>query len=253
MFLLDKTVKTTLITGASQGIGAAIAVRLAKAGMNIAINCYNQQLADTDGAAVAEQCRALGVEAKCYAADVSQFSQCQEMVKAVVEDFGSLDVLVNNAGITKDGLLPRMSEEQFDAVISVNLKSVFNMMRHASGVMIRQKGGRIINVSSVSGLYGNPGQANYAASNAGVVGLTKTAAKELGGRNITVNAVAPGFIRTQMTDALPDKMKDLMLGQISLKRFGEPEDVANAVAFLASDDAAYISGQVLEIDGCISM
>lgn len=245
--------KTALITGASQGIGAAIAVRLARAGFHIAVNCYNQQLADTDGAAVAEQCRVFGVEAKCYVADVSKFDQCQEMVKAVAADFGSLDVLVNNAGITRDGLLPRMSEEQFDAVIAVNLKSVFNMMRHASGVMIRQKGGRIINVSSVSGLYGNAGQANYAASKAGVVGLTKTAAKELGGRNITVNAVAPGFIRTQMTDALPDKVKDVMLGQISLKRFGEPEDVANAVAFLASDDAAYISGQVLEIDGCIAM
>ena len=237
--------KTALITGASQGIGAAIALRLAKAGFHIAINCYNQQLADTDGAAVAEKCRAFGVEAKCYVADVSKFDQCQEMVKAVAADFGSLDVLVNNAGITKDGLLPRMSEDQFDAVIAVNLKSVFNMMR--------QKGGRIINVSSVSGLYGNAGQANYAASKAGVVGLTKTAAKELGGRNITVNAVAPGFIRTQMTDALPDKVKEVMLGQISLKRFGEPEDVANAVAFLASDDAAYISGQVLEIDGCIAM
>ena len=197
--------KTALITGASQGIGAAIAVRLARAGFHIAVNCYNQQLADTDGAAVAEQCRAFGVEAKCYVADVSKFDQCQEMVKAVAADFGSLDVLVNNAGITKDGLLPRMSEEQFDVVIAVNLKSVFNMMRHASGVMI------------------------------------------------TVNAVAPGFIRTQMTDALPDKVKDVMLGQISLKRFGEPEDVANAVAFLASDDAAYISGQVLEIDGCIAM
>ena len=245
--------KTALITGASQGIGAAIAVRLAKAGMNIAINCYNQQLADTDGAQVAAQCEAFGVKAKCYVADVSKFDLCQQMVKAVAEDFGSLDVLDNNAGITKDGLLPRMSEDQFDAVINVNLKSVFNMMRHASGVMIRQKSGRIINVSSVVGLYGNPGQANYSASKAGIIGMTKTAAKELGARNITVNAVAPGFIHSKMTDVLPDKVKETMLGAVALKRFGEPEDIANAVAFLASDDASYISGQVLEIDGCISM
>ena len=148
---------------------------------------------------------------------------------------------------------PRMSEDQFDAVINVNLKSVFNMMRHASGVMIRQRSGRIINVSSVVGLYGNPGQANYSASKAGIIGMTKTAAKELGARNITVNAVAPGFIHSKMTDVLPDKVKETMLGAVALKRFGEPEDIANAVAFLASDEASYISGQVLELDGCISM
>ena len=241
--------KTALITGASRGIGAAIAVRLAKAGFYVALNCRNPE----DVAETAARCAEYGVQVKCYGADVSRFDLCGQMVKAVAADFGSLDVLVNNAGITRDGLLPRMSEEQFDSVISVNLKSVFNMMRHASGLMIRQRSGRIINISSVVGVYGNAGQANYAASKAGIIGMTKTAAKELGKRGITVNAIAPGFIRSSMTDTLPEQIKETMLGAIALGRFGEPEDVAGAVAFLASDEAAYISGQVLEIDGCISM
>lgn len=241
--------KTALITGASRGIGAAIAVRLAKAGFNVALNCRNPE----DAAETAAKCAEYGVQVKCYGADVSRFDLCGQMVKAVAADFGSLDVLVNNAGITRDGLLPRMSEEQFDSVISVNLKSVFNMMRHASGLMIRQRSGRIINISSVVGVYGNAGQANYAASKAGIIGMTKTAAKELGKRGITVNAIAPGFIRSSMTDMLPEQIKETMLGAIALGRFGDPEDVAGAVAFLASDEAAYISGQVLEIDGCISM
>ena len=175
------------------------------------------------------------------------------MVKAVKERFGSIDVLVNNAGITKDGLLARMSEEQFDIVTNVNYKSVFNMTRHVSGVMIKQRNGRIINVASVAGLYGNAGQFNYSASKAGVVGMTLTAAKELGKRNITVNAVAPGFIETPMTDVLDEKVKEAIKGQIALGRYGKPEEVASTISFLASEDASYISGQVIVIDGCLSM
>ena len=175
------------------------------------------------------------------------------MVKAVKERFGSIDVLVNNAGITKDGLLARMSEEQFDIVTNVNYKSVFNMTRHVSGVMIKQRSGRIINVASVAGLYGNAGQFNYSASKAGVVGMTLTAAKELGKRNITVNAVAPGFIETPMTAVLDEKLKDAIKGQIALGRYGKPEEVASTISFLASEDASYISGQVIVIDGCLSM
>lgn len=240
--------KLALITGAATGIGRAVALKLASQGYNIAVNAL-----DEAGEQTVAECRALGVESENLIADVSNFAQCADMIKAVVARFGSLDVLVNNAGITKDGMLARMSEENFDRVININLKGVFNMCRHASGVMIKQRSGKIINVSSVAGLYGNAGQMNYSASKAGVVGMTLTAAKELGGRGITVNAVAPGFIRTGMTDALPDKVKDAMLAQISLGRFGEVEDVSNAIAFFASDAAAYITGQVLVIDGGIAM
>ena len=242
--------RTALITGSATGIGRAVALKLASQGYNIAINAL--EFMKEQGEAAVQECRALGAESELFLADVTSFEQCGEMVKAVAARFGSLDVLVNNAGITKDGLLPRMSEEAFDAVINVNLKGVFNMCRHASGVMIRQKGGRIINVSSVAGVYGNAGQVNYSASKAGVVGITLTAAKELGRRGITVNAVAPGFIQTAMTDALPEKTREMMLGQIALGRFGQPED-ANAIAFFASEEAGYITGQVLVIDGCIAM
>ena len=162
-------------------------------------------------------------------------------------------MLVNNAGITRDGLMARMSEEQFDIVTNVNYKSVFNMMRHTSGVMIRQKSGRIINISSVAGLYGNPGQINYSAAKAGIIGMTKTAAKELGSRGITVNAVAPGFVQTPMTDVLDEKYKEAIIGNIALKRFGQPEDIANAVAFFASEQASYVTGQVLEVSGGMTM
>jgi len=245
---VSELARTALITGAAGGIGKAVALKLASQGYNIAVNSRNEA-----GEQTAKECRELGVESENFIADVANFEQCGEMIKAVVARFGSLDVLVNNAGITKDGLLARMSEENFDAVISVNLKGVFNMCRHASGVMIKQRGGRIINVSSVAGVYGNAGQFNYSASKAGIVGMTKTAAKELGGRGITVNAVAPGFIQTPMTDVLPEKTKELMLGQIALGRFGKPEDVAAAIAFFASEEASYITGQVLVIDGCIRM
>lgn len=245
--------KTALITGASQGIGACIAKRLASDGFQIAVNCRGEAEKENGGIQTAEACRAFGVEAECFICDVSDFSACENMVKAVKERFGSIDVLVNNAGITKDGLLARMSEEQFDIVTNVNYKSVFNMTRHVSGVMIKQRSGRIINVASVAGLYGNAGQFNYSASKAGVVGMTLTAAKELGKRNITVNAVAPGFIETPMTDVLDEKVKEAIKGQIALGRYGKPEEVASTISFLASEDASYISGQVIVIDGCLSM
>ena len=175
------------------------------------------------------------------------------MVKAVKKQFGSIDALVNNAGITKDGLLLRMSEEQYDAVIAVNQKSVFNMMKLVGAVMLRQKHGRIVSLASVAGLYGNPGQMNYSASKAAIIGMTKTAAKELGSRGITVNAVAPGFIKTPMTDALTDEQRDKMLGLVAMGRYGQPEEIASVVSFLCSDDASYVTGQVIEISGGLMM
>ena len=245
--------KTALITGASQGLGACMAKTLAADGFNIAINCLGERERENGGNQVAEACWALGVEAECFLCDVSDFTACEAMAKAVKDRFGTIDVLVNNAGITKDGLLVQMSEEQFDVVTRVNYKSVFNMMRHVGKIMVRQRSGRIINITSVAGLYGNPGQMNYSASKAGIIGMTKTGAKELGKRGITVNAVAPGFIQTPMTEVLGEEYKEAILKQIGLQRLGQPEDVANAVAFLASDRASYISGQVLEVSGCLSM
>ena len=245
--------KTALITGGSQGIGAAIARRLADDGMNVAINCLDEYNRDTHGEAVAAECRQRGVEAECFIADVSVHAQCDEMIKAIKERFGSLDVVVNNAGITADGLLVRMKEEQYDKVIAVNQKSVFNICKFAGAVMMRQRSGRIINVSSVAGLYGNPGQFNYSASKAAIVGMTLTAAKELGPRGITVNAVAPGFIKSAMTDVLSDELKEKILAQIPLGYFGQVEDIANTVSFLASENASYITGQVIVIDGGMMM
>lgn len=245
--------KTALITGASQGIGACIAKTLAAEGFNIAIDCYSEREVENGGEAVAAACRELGVEAECFVADVSNFEACGELVKAVKARFGTIDALVNNAGITKDGLMVRMTEAQFDAVINVNLKGSFNMLRHVGAVMMRQRGGRIVNISSVAGVYGNAGQINYSASKAGVIGMTKTVAKELGSRGVTCNAVAPGFVRTPMTDVLEDDYKAEILKQISLGRLGEPEDIANAVAFLVSDKASYITGQVLVVSGGMVM
>ncbi len=245
--------KTAIITGAGRGIGAAIAKRLAKDGFNIAINEATQESIEARGSLVAEECRAMGVKADCYAADVSDYAQCEVMVKKVKEDFGSIDVLVNNAGITRDGLLLRMAEENYDDVIRINQKSVFNMTKLVGAVMLRQKSGKIVNLASVAGLYGNPGQMNYAASKGAVIAMTKTAAKELGSRGINVNAVAPGFIKTPMTDKLTDEQKAAILGQIAMKRYGEPEEIASVVAFLCSDDASYITGQIIEISGGLSM
>lgn len=243
--------KTVLITGAAQGIGAAIALRFAEEGYKIAINCRSKNSQETSGNTIAEQCRALGAEAQCFVADVSDFDACQQMVKKVREHFSTIDVLINNAGITKDGFLVRMSEDAFDAVIEVNLKSVFNMTRHVAPLMMRARQGWIVNLSSVAGLHGNPGQLNYSASKAGIVGMTKTTAKELGSRGIVCNAIAPGFIETSMTEGLPEELKEQMLSAISLGRFGKPEDVAELALFLAT--TTYVTGQVIEVDGCIAM
>ncbi len=245
--------KTVIITGASQGIGAAIAKRLSADGFNIAVNCYPSDNDKSNGEKVAAECRQNGVEAEVFPADVSKFGDCEELIKAVKARFGTIDGLVNNAGITKDNLLALMSEEQYDAVIAVNQKSVFNMLKPALKVMMKQKSGRVVNIASVAGLYGNPGQMNYSASKAAIIGMTKTAAKEFGSRGITVNAVAPGLIRTPMTDALSDEQKKKIFEQVAMKRFGEPEEIASVVSFLLSDDASYVTGQVIEISGGLSM
>lgn len=244
---------TAIITGASQGIGACIAKRLAKDGFDVVINHYPSDGDKEKALAVAEECRSFGVKAECYPADVSKYEDCENMVKQVKADFGTIDALVNNAGITKDTLLARMTEDAYDAVIAVNQKSVYNMMKHVCGVMMKQKHGRIVNVSSVAGLYGNPGQVNYSASKAAIIGMTKTVAKEYGRKNITCNAVAPGFIHTPMTDVLSDDVKAKMLDAVALRRYGEPEEIASVVSFLVSDDASYVTGQVIEISGGLSM
>lgn len=242
---------TALITGSSRGIGAAIALRLADDGFDIALNDLNEEMfKDND---IVEKIREKGVKCEYFCADVSDYSQCEEMVNAVKEKFGGLDALVNNAGITRDGLMARMSEEQYDMVINVNQKSVFNMMKHVGKIMMKQRSGKIINVASVAGLYGNPGQINYSASKAAIIGMTKTIAKELGSRGINVNAVAPGFIKTPMTDKLTEEQKNAMLNLIAMKRYGLPEEIAGVVSFLASKDSSYVTGQVIEISGGLSM
>ena len=242
--------KTALITGGSRGIGRAVARKLAEMGMNIAIvYAGNQQAAEE----TLEMCRNAGVEARAWQLDVADFEAAKQTVAQVREAFGSIDVLVNNAGITQDGLVAMMKEADFDRVLDVDLKGVFNMIRHVAPVMIRQRSGRIVNVSSVSGIMGNAGQANYSAAKAGVIGLTKTVARELAVRGITVNAVAPGFIETDMTAAMTDAAREATLAMIPAGRLGQAQEVARAVAFLASDDAAYITGQVLAIDGGIAM
>ena len=206
-----------------------------------------------EGNDIVEKIREAGVKCEYFCADVSDYSQCEEMVGRVKETFGGLDVLVNNAGITKDGLMARMSEEQYDAVINVNQKSVFNMMKHAGKIMMKQRSGKIVNLASVAGLYGNPGQINYSASKAAIIGMTKTVAKELGSRGVNVNAVAPGFIKTPMTDALTEEQRNAMLGLIAMKRYGLPEEIAGVVSFLVSKDASYVTGQVIEISGGLMM
>ncbi len=243
--------KTAIITGSSRGIGSAIALRLAKDGFNIALNDLNEGMFENND--ITEKIKACGVDTEIFCADVSKYAECEAMVKAVKERFGTIDVLINNAGITRDGLMARMSEEQYDTVIAVNQKSVFNMMKLAGNVMIRQKHGKIVNLASVAGLYGNPGQINYSASKAAIIGMTKTAAKELGSRNINVNAVAPGFIKTPMTDKLTEEQRAKMLEAIAMKRYGTVEEIAGVVSFLCSEDASYVTGQVIEISGGLSM
>lgn len=245
--------KTALITGASQGLGAEMARRLASDGFQIAVNCRSQAEVENGGNAVAAACRAYGVEAACFICDVTGFEACGEMVKAVKERFGSIDVLVNNAGITKDGLMLKMTEGQWDAVIAVNLKSAFNFIHAVTPIMMRQRHGSIINMASVVGVHGNAGQANYAASKAGLIALAKSIAQEVGSRGIRANAIAPGFIETAMTAALSDDVRKAWAQKIPLRRAGQVEDIANVATFLASDMSSYVSGQVIEVDGGMNM
>ncbi|MCE5002853.1 3-oxoacyl-[acyl-carrier-protein] reductase [Staphylococcus pseudoxylosus] len=242
--------KSALVTGASRGIGRSIAIQLAEEGYNVAVNyAGNKEKAD----AVVEEIKAKGVESFAVQANVANGDEVKAMIKEVVSQFGSVDVLVNNAGITRDNLLMRMKEQEWDDVIDTNLKGVFNCIQKVTPQMLRQKGGSIINLSSVVGAVGNPGQANYVATKAGVIGLTKSAAKELASRHITVNAVAPGFIVSDMTDALSDELKAQMLEQIPLAEFGEDSDIAHTVAFLASEKAKYITGQTIHVNGGMYM
>lgn len=242
--------KTALVTGASRGIGRAIALKLASAGYTVAINYAGSHDA---AAAVKSEIEAAGGKAILLQGDVSKPEDVDRIFKSVKEQFGALDVLVNNAGINRDALLIRMKEENWDAVISTDLKSDFLTIKAAAMMMMRKKKGSIINISSVVGVTGNAGQANYAAAKAGVIGLTKACAKELAPRHIRVNAVAPGFIETAMTDGIPEKLRDAMIASIPLGRMGQPEDVAKAVCFLASEEASYITGQVLVVDGGMVM
>ncbi|WP_096269918.1 3-oxoacyl-[acyl-carrier-protein] reductase [Paucisalibacillus globulus] len=244
------TGKTAIVTGGSRGIGRSIALELAKNGANIVVNYAGSE---AKAQSVVEEIEKLGVKAFKVQADVADEQQVKEMVKATVDTFGSVDILVNNAGITRDNLLMRMKETEFDQVINTNLKGVFMCTKSVTRQMMKQRSGRIINVASIVGVSGNPGQANYVAAKAGVIGLTKTTAKELASRNILVNAIAPGFISTDMTDQLTTEQRDSMLSLIPLAKLGEPEDVAKVVRFLASDDANYITGQTIHIDGGMVM
>ena len=239
--------KTALITGAARGIGKAIALKYASEGANIAFTDLEVNL-DTE-----KEIAALGVKAKSYSSNAADFAQTEEVVKAVKEEFGSIDILVNNAGITKDGLMLRMTEQQWDAVIAVNLKSAFNFIHACVPVMMRQRGGSIINMASVVGVHGNAGQANYAASKAGLIALAKSIAQEMGPKGIRANAIAPGFIETSMTAALPDEVREQWKQKIPLRRGGQVEDIANVATFLASDLSSYVSGQVIQVDGGMNM
>lgn len=244
------TGKTALITGAARGIGKAIALKFASEGANIA---FTDLVIDELGQATELEIAALGVKAKGYASNAADFQQTEEVVKLVKEEFGTIDILVNNAGITKDGLMLRMSEQQWDAVIAVNLKSAFNFIHACVPVMMRQRNGSIINMSSVVGVHGNAGQANYAASKAGLIALAKSIAQEMGPRGIRANAIAPGFIDTAMTQALPEEVRKEWCNKIPLRRGGSVEDIANTALFLASDLSSYVSGQVIQVDGGMNM
>ncbi len=241
--------KTALITGAARGIGKAIAIKFAEQGADIA---FTDLVRNDDMINLEKELEGMGVKAKGYASDASDFEDSQKTVDAVIEDFGRIDALINNAGITRDTLLMRMTEEQWDLVIKVNLKSVFNMTKATQKYMLKQRSGSIINMSSVVGVSGNAGQANYSASKAGIIGFTKSVAKELGARNIRSNAVAPGFIVTEMTAQIPEKAREEWIKTIPLKRGGTPEDVANTCIFLASDLSSYVSGQVISVCGAMN-
>ena len=249
----DTTRRAALVTGSSRGIGLAVAEQLAAAGFNVALNCSNEAglsaLREQAGRIAGEH----GVQVVAIAASVADEAEANALVEQAHEAFGRLDAVVNNAGITRDGLMVRMKDDDFDRVIDVNLKGTFHICRAAGKIMMKQRYGRIVNLSSVVGVAGNAGQANYAASKAGVIGLTKSLARELAARNVTANAVAPGFIATDMTDALSEKQREAILGRIAAKRLGAPEDVAALVRFLASEEAGYITGQVVCIDGGMSL
>ena len=248
--MIDLNGKVALITGGSRGIGKAIAIKLASYKANIVINYTSNK---EHALKVKEEIERYGVKSIVIKCDVSKSDEVNNMIEEVVKEFGQIDILVNNAGITRDGLLMRMKEEDFDSVIDINLKGVFNCTKSATKYMMKKRYGKIINISSVVGLIGNAGQANYCASKAGVIGLTKSSARELASRNINVNAIAPGFINTDMTSVLNENLKETMLKNIPQNRFGSPEDVANLVLFLASDMSSYITGQIINVDGGMVM
>ncbi len=242
--------KTAVITGGSRGIGLAIAKKLAEGGANIAVLYVGDE---TEGKAAKAELEQYGTKVEHYFCDISDFEKSKAVCEQVIAEFGKVDILINNAGITRDKLVLNMDENDFDAVINVNLKGTFNMIKHFYKHFMKNRGGRIVSTSSIVGLIGNAGQANYSASKAGIIGLTKSVARELAGRNVTVNAVAPGYIGTDMTNVLPDKVKETMKAQIPAKRIGTPEDVANVVAFLCSDEAAYVTGEVIRVDGGLAI
>ena len=244
------TGKTALITGAARGIGKAIALKFAEEGANIA---FTDLVIDENGEATRQEIEAKGVKCVGYASNAADFAQTAEVVEKVHADFGSIDILVNNAGITKDGLMMRMSEQQWDAVIAVNLKSAFNFIHACTPIMMRQRKGSIINMASVVGVHGNAGQSNYAASKAGLIALARSVAQEMGSRGIRANAIAPGFIETAMTAALSEEVRKEWMKAIPLRRGGKPEDIADVATFLASDMSSYISGQVIQVDGGMNM
>ena len=242
--------KTALITGASRGIGKALAIKFAQEGANIA---FTDLVIDENGKETEKEIAAYGVKAKGYASNAADFAQTKEVVAEIHKEFGSIDILVNNAGITKDGLMMRMTEQQWDAVIAVNLKSAFNFINASLPIMMRQRSGSIINMASVVGVHGNAGQANYAASKAGLIALAKSIAQEVGSRGIRANAIAPGFIETAMTAALPEEVRQEWAKKIPLRRGGQVEDIANVATFLASDMSSYVTGQVIQVDGGMNM
>ncbi len=242
--------KTALITGAARGIGKALALRFAQEGANVA---FTDLVIDENGKATEEEIKAFGVNCKGYASDASNFEQTKEVVDQVKADFGRIDILVNNAGITMDGLMMRMTEKQWDRVININLKSAFNFINAVLPIMLRQRGGSIINMASVVGVHGNAGQSNYAASKAGLIALAKSIAQEVGSRGIRANAIAPGFIETAMTAALPEEVRNEWTKKIPLRRGGKVEDIADVATFLASDMSSYVTGQVIQVDGGMNM